>query len=271
MAQPLCPICGADLLQDEKQWHCPNGHSFDVARQGYVNLLPVTQKHSLHPGDTKEMVAARKEFLDAGYYLPIAHTLREILCKENPKAVLDVGCGEGYYLTQALPKDSEGWGVDISKDAVRYASARNKNASWLVATGSHLPFGEESFDCVLSMFALTEEGEFSRVLRKGGLMVIVTARRDHLLGLKEIIYPQLLLKEENLAPQYEDFTLEREIPVDFSFTLTSSAMVQNLLAMTPHFWRISKDGALRTAETQSLTDTARVLFRLYRKKGDSLC
>ncbi len=271
MAQPLCPICGADLTKDEKHWHCPKGHSFDVARQGYVNLLPVSQKHSLHPGDTRDMVAARKEFLDGGYYLPITQTLREILHRENPQAVLDVGCGEGYYLTHALPQGAEGWGVDISKDAVRYAAARNKHASWLVATGSHLPFGEESFDCVLSMFALTEAAEFSRVLRKNGLMVIVTAQRDHLLGLKEIIYPQLLPKEEALAPQYEDFTLEQEIPLNFSFTLTSSAMVQNLLSMTPHFWRISKDGALRAAETQSLTDTARVRFRLYRKKGDVPC
>lgn len=271
MAQPICPICGADLTRDVKIWHCPNGHSFDVARQGYVNLLPVTQKHSLHPGDTKEMVAARKEFLDANYYLPIAQTLREILHRENPKAVLDVGCGEGYYLTQALPDGAEGWGVDISKDAVRYASTRNKNATWLVATASHLPFLQENFDCVLSMFALTEAQEFSRVLRKGGLMVVVTARRDHLLGLKEIIYPQLLLKEETLAPQYEDFTLEAEIPVDFSFTLNSAPMVQNLLSMTPHFWRIGKEGAARAAETQSLTDTARVLFRLYRKKGDRIC
>ena len=97
MIELRCPVCGEHLQQNEKTWRCEQGHTFDVARQGYVNLLPVTQKHSLHPGDTKEQVAARRDFLDGGYYMPIVQTLTAMLREYCPdcQAVLDVGCGEG--------------------------------------------------------------------------------------------------------------------------------------------------------------------------------
>ena len=266
MAQVLCPVCGGALQMEEKNWRCHAGHSFDVARQGYVNLLTVDKKHSLHPGDTREQVAARKAFLDAGHYAPIAETLKEILAQEQPSVMLDAGCGEGYYMTYAAPEGCECWGVDISKDAVRYAAVRNKTARWFVGTAAHLPFGEESFDCILSMFALTAAEEFARVLKKGGLFVSVTAHPEHLLGLKRIIYPEILLKEKEKSPDLPGFVLEEEKQVFFDFELDSAEAVQQLLSMTPHFWRISKDGARRAAETTCLQDTAKVLFRLYRKE-----
>lgn len=260
----LCPVCGARLICGEKMWNCENGHVFDVARQGYVNLLTVDRKHSLHPGDTREMVASRKAFLDAGHYAPIAEALSEMLCKENPDTILDVGCGEGYYLTAAAPANSKVWGIDISKDAVRYAAVRNKNAAWLVATASHLPFADGSFSCLTSMFSLTEAEEFHRVLKKGGLFVRVTAHPEHLMGLKSVIYPEIIYKEKELMPEFPGFVLEECREVSFDFTADSREMIQNLLSMTPHFWRISKDGAARLAEKQTLTDTARVLFHIYR-------
>ena len=266
MAQVLCPVCGGVLQTDEKNWHCAAGHSFDVARQGYVNLLTVDKKHSLHPGDTREQVAARKAFLDSGCYAPIANTLKEILALEQPTTILDAGCGEGYYLTQAAPQNSQCWGVDISKDAVRYAAVRNKTVRWFVGTAAHLPFGEESFDCILSMFALTAAEEFARVLKKGGLFVSVTAHPEHLMGLKRIIYPEILLKEKEKSAELQGFRLEDEKQVFFDFELNSGEMVQHLLSMTPHFWRISKEGAARAAETTHLEDTAKVIFRLYRKE-----
>ena len=115
MITPLCPVCGGPLQCGSAPWVCENKHSFDVARQGYVNLLTVDRKHSLHPGDTREMVAARREFLEAGYYAPIAQTLRSLLSEFAPDAqsILDAGCGEGYYLGQ-LAYLPERWGIDIS-------------------------------------------------------------------------------------------------------------------------------------------------------------
>lgn len=264
----LCPVCGIRLDRQERCWRCGNNHSFDLARQGYVNLLTVDRKHARHPGDTKEMVAARKAFLDGGFYAPIAELVRELVTPLAPRAVLDAGCGEGYYLTElqrALP-ETEFAGVDISKDAVRYAAVRNKNALWLTGTAAALPFPDGSFDGVLSMFALTVEREFARVLRPGGWYLQVLAGEDHLMGLKSIIYPEIIKKEKNLHPALAGFRLEQTKALEFSFPLDDPAQIQNLLSMTPHFWRVSKEGAARLAATTHLTDTAQVMFNLYRKE-----
>lgn len=264
----LCPVCGQPLSRSERTWRCENNHCFDQARQGYVNLLTVDRKHARHPGDTRDQVAARREFLDGGFYAPIAETVCRLLSPYAPKTVLDAGCGEGYYLTalqSALP-DADFAGIDISKDAVRFASARNKCALWLTGTAAALPFPDASFDVVLSMFALTVEGEFSRVLTDSGHYLQVLAGTDHLMGLKSIIYPTILQKEKDLHPQLQGFRLEHSETLEFSFTLTDAHQIQNLLSMTPHFWRISKEGAQRLASTETLTDTAQVIFNLYRKE-----
>ena len=264
----LCPVCGLPLWRQETCWKCEKNHSFDVARQGYVNLLTVDRKHAKHPGDTKEQVAARKAFLDAGYYAPIAETVCRILAPYAPNSVLDAGCGEGYYLTclqKALPGMACA-GIDISKDAVRFAAVRNKNALWLTGTAAALPFADESFDAVLSMFALTVEGEFSRVLRPGGRYLQVIAGAEHLMGLKSVIYPEILRKEKVLHPELDGFKLESSQTLEFDFCVEGSGQVQNLLSMTPHFWRISKGGAQRLSEIDTLRDRAQVVFNLYCKE-----
>ena len=259
-----CPICSDILQKQDGLYRCAEGHSFDIARQGYVNLLTVQQKHSLHPGDTREMVAARRAFLDAGNYAPVAQTLRAVISRFRPDArsVLDAGCGEGYYLSH-LPEIPERWGVDISKDAVRYAAARDKAAHWLTATAAHLPFVDGSFDCVLSMFALTAEQEFARVLTGGGIFVQVLAGSQHLSNLKRIIYPMLLEKEKNLHPQLDRFTLLYSETLRFEFTLSDAEMVHNLLYMTPHVWRIRRENAEALAHTAYLKDRAEVIFNIY--------
>lgn len=271
MIHPICPICGETLTCQKPAWCCEKGHSFDVARQGYVNLLTVQQKHSLNPGDTREMVAARREFLDGGYYAPIAKKLCDLIATFTPKAqsVLDVGCGEGYYLSQVdVP---EKWGIDISKEAVRFAAARDKSAHFLTATASHLPFEGSRFDCLLSMFALTMAQEFSRVLKGNGIFIQVLAGERHLTGLKNIIYPTLLEKQKELHPALEGFTLLHTETLRFDFHLEGQALLHDLLYMTPHVWRISKEGVEALAKTDLLSDTAEVVFNVYgRQDGENL-
>lgn len=267
MPEILCPSCGAVLTQADKQWFCRNGHSFDVARQGYVNLLPVTQKHSLHPGDTREQVAARRAFLDAGFYAPLAKAVCRTAVEYTPtaRAILDVGCGEGYYSAQIaheLPQAAL-YGLDISKDAVRLAAGRYKSGVWLCATAAHLPFPEHSFDLLISMFSLTVPKEFHRVLTPGGIFLQVLAAEDHLLSLKQTIYPQLLHREKTFASVLPGFTLAECKTIDFSFTV-QDAQIQNLLAMTPHVWRITRQGAERLAGLERLTDRASVVIQVYR-------
>ncbi len=261
----ICPVCGNVLNREDRVYRCAAGHSFDVARQGYVNLLTVQQKHSLNPGDTKEQVASRREFLSGGFYAPIADALcaaaRELgAC--GP--ILDVGCGEGYYssrLAEAL--GAELVGLDISKEAVRRAAGTYKNALWLCATAAKLPVPEKSVGCLTSLFALTLPEEFHRVLRPGGLYFQVLAAQDHLLGLKSVIYPQLKFKEKDSVPQVPGFELVKSVPIRFQFTVEGQ-QVQNLLSMTPHVYRISKAGAQALAATPRLTDTASCVLNIYR-------
>jgi len=267
MVQVICPICGNSLTIAENRWFCERNHSFDVARQGYVNLLPVSQKHSKRPGDTREQVAARREFLDSGIYLPVAQMLQDLTKEATPATMVDVGCGEGYYLTkvqEALP-ELEGWGIDISKDAVRYAAVRNKHARFLTATASHLPFADGQFDVLSSMFALTLPEEFARVLRPDGFFIQVTAGEEHLMGLKSVIYPEIHRKEKAAETALPGFVLAETRMLEFDFTLESNAAVMQLLAMTPHFMRITKDGLARAEATEHLSDRAQVCFRVYRR------
>ncbi len=262
--QMICPICRENLAKEETCYRCGRGHSFDIARQGYVNLLPVQQKRSLNPGDTAQQVAGRRAFLEGGFYEPIAQALCVLAAEHSCTGpILDVGCGEGYYSTRlAQALGAELIGVDISKDAVRYAAGRHKNHTWLCASAAHIPVADGSVGLVTSLFSLTLEKEFARVLRPGGYYIQVIAAEDHLLGLKSIIYPQLYRKEKETAPALEDFRLVKSLPVSFTFTVEGQ-QVQNLLNMTPHVYRISKEGAERLRNTQTLTDRASCILNLF--------
>ena len=156
--QLICPVCGKELDPKDKSFVCPDGHSFDIARQGYVNLLTVQQKHSLAPGDTREQVLSRRAFLEAGFYAPIADALVKTAEKYHVSGeILDVGCGEGYYsarLSEALGLPLTG--LDISKEAVRCAAGKYKNSRWLCATAARIPV--EDGAAVLFRAAPTEYG-----------------------------------------------------------------------------------------------------------------
>ena len=261
----LCPVCAGALTREQNTCRCENHHSFDVARQGYVNLLTVQQKHSLHPGDTKEQVLARRRFLDAGFYAPIAQALcrvaKEFGCRGK---VLDAGCGEGYYsnqLQQALGADL--LGLDVSKEAVRVAASKYKNCQFVCGTAAHLPVQDHSLDLLTSLFAVTLPEEFARVLKNTGLFIQVLAAKDHLLGLKSIIYPTLTDKEKDSTPLLPGFKLIKSEKISFSFTVTGE-QIMDLLSMTPHIYRISKEGLARLQSTTTLKDTANCVINVYR-------
>ena len=262
----LCPICGCQLNNEGKRYICPNNHSFDVARQGYVNLLTVQQKHSLNPGDTREQVLTRREFLEAGYYAPIAQTLVDTAKHLGITGqILDVGCGEGWYsaqLADALGADLTG--LDISKEAVRCAAAKYKGKQWLCATAAHIPVEEGSVDLLTSLFALTLPEEFRRVLKPGGYYFQVLAAEDHLLGLKGIIYDSLTHKEKDTVPELPGFERVVSVPIRFDFTVEGQ-QIQNLFSMTPHVFRIGKNGAERLRSTQILADTASCVLNVVRR------
>lgn len=261
----LCPLCGEKLHLEEKSYVCPQAHRFDIARQGYVNLLTVQQKHSLDPGDTRQQVLSRRAFLEAGFYAPISQALNQAALDHGAQGeILDVGCGEGYYsarLAEALGAALTG--LDISKEAVRCAAGKYKANQWLCATAAHIPVPDGSVGTLTSLFALTLPGEFRRVLRPGGLFLQVLAAEDHLLGLKSIVYDSLTHKQKQTTPELPGFRLEESRNISFSFTLEGE-QIQSLFAMTPHLFRIGKAGAQRLAETKVLQDTASCILNIYR-------
>ena len=257
-----CPLDGTPLHCTGSAWRCASGHSFDIASQGYTNLLPVQHKRSRDPGDSKEMVAARRRFLTAGFYQPIATAVsRAVLAGLTSNAsisCLDAGCGEGYYLRElaaAVPdaRTLEVLGLDISKWAVLSAAKQDKRPTWVVGSNANLPVLSGTLDRVLCMFGFPVYAEFVRVLKPGGQLVLVDAGPDHLRELREIIYPPLKPERAADLQTPEGF---RRLPTEtlrFGIELTNAEQIADLLAMTPHLHRATAEGRARAAALTALS------------------
>jgi len=262
-----CPLDGAPLHCKGSAWTCANGHSFDIASQGYTHLLPVQKKRSLDPGDSKEMVAARRRFLNAGGYQPIAAAVsRAVLADLAPKAkasCLDAGSGEGYYLRQLAATPQAGQtlailGLDISKWAVLAAAKQDKRPNWVVGSNANLPVLSATLDRVLCLFGFPVYGEFARVLKPGGRLIQVDAGPDHLRELREIIYPNLKPERSTDILVPKGFSHQSTETVSFPLSLVGSEQIADLLAMTPHLYRATAEGRAKAAALTALTVTVDV-------------
>ena len=274
-----CPIDGKKLEQRDRHFFCENGHTFDIARQGYVNLLPVQLKRSKQPGDSKAMVLARTQFLDSGIYQAVANKLSDIVIAQLPETseicLLDAGCGEGYYFDLIFNslKNKEGSnslsfiGLDISRDAIIQATKRNKHISWVVGTNRQPPVEDKSVDIILCLFGFMCIDAFSKILKPGGKIIIVDPGPDHLKELREIIYPKVKeSKQENSIPaEHSGFTLVERKSLQFNEKITDNEQVNNLLLMTPHFYRASKEGRDVACDLHELDITVDVIFRVLEK------
>lgn len=250
----LCPVCQFPLLppsvSEQRQWSCHNRHGFDAAKQGYLNLLLPQQKRSRAPGDTPDMVKARTDFLDTGRYQPLANALSQAVAPVSgaTQVLLDIGCGEGYYTTQLAQLDwRQIYGLDISKPAIVAATRRTSAIHWSVASMRAIPLAAQSVDAITCVFAYYHAEEVLRVLKPDGRLVLVVAGPDHLLELRQAIYPELRPQEAdkalNAALPYFDCLDEQRL--DFYLTDLHGDALWNLLQMTPHFWRASP--AVQTA------------------------
>ena len=257
-----CPLDGTPLHCTGSAWTCASGHSFDIASQGYTNLLPVQHKRSRDPGDSKEMVAARRRFLTAGFYQPIAAAVSRAVLAGLPAdatiSCLDAGCGEGYYLRQLAAAAGDGQtlallGLDISKWAVLSAAKQDRRPSWVVGSNANLPVLSGTLDRVLCMFGFPVYAEFARVLKPGGLLVQVDAGPDHLRELREIIYPSLKPERSAEMPTPEGFSRLPTETLRFTIELTSAGQIADLLAMTPHLFRASAEGRAAAAALTALS------------------
>ncbi|MBS1159298.1 MAG: rRNA m(1)G-745 methyltransferase [Proteobacteria bacterium] len=269
-----CPLDGAPLHRQAASWTCAAGHSFDIAAQGYTHLLPVQQKRSRDPGDSKEMVAARRRFLNAGHYQPIAAALSRAVLADLPAGktatCLDAGSGEGYYLRQLAAAAGEKQhlallGLDISKWAVLAAAKQDKRPNWVVGSNANLPVQPGTLDRVLCLFGFPVYGEFARVLKANGQLLQVDAGPEHLRQLREIIYPSLKPERAAEPRMPEGFTALAGESVSYSLELNTDESIADLLAMTPHLYRASPEGRARAAALTALTLTIDVRLTRFRR------
>ena len=247
MLKLKCPVCAGLLEQTERTLRCENGHSYDVARQGYVNLLMSNRSSAKRHGDDKLMVVSRQEFLDAGHYDCLCDGLCALavqLC-EGEVRLLDAGCGEGFYtaaVKRALEENGHvchGGGVDISKEAVAAAARRDRSLTLAVAGINALPVPDESIDLLLNIFAPEDEREFGRVLRPGGLLMKAVPRERHLFGLKEAVYdrPYLNPPPAYLPEGFEEVCFE---DIDRTLVLHDPKYIKSLFMMTPYYYKTGK-------------------------------
>lgn len=272
----VCPVCGLSLALQDRTVRCDSAHSFDLAKEGYVNLL-----RKKLPGDTKEMVVARRTFFDRQYYLPVSDLLNTLMLEHLPLTglapvrLLDAGCGEGYYLGRlheqlvARGEQVVSLGIDISKDAVRMAAKRYPASFFMVANLKEtLPLADASLAGLLNIFAPRHVTEYARILSHGGLLLIVMPGPSHLQQLRETL--QLLSIEENkqqhvieqfssLFDVLETRHLTYELPL-------SQEEVEQVVMMTPNYWHMTAEIRARMTALGATTTTVDFVCLLLKRK-----
>ena len=267
----VCPVCLRELTDTGAAYCCSAGHSFDKSKFGYVNLLQSQKSSSKRHGDDRLMVRARRDFLDKGYYGFLLDELCGICEKYLPCSarILDAGCGECYYSSEIKKrlafKNFEFAGIDISKNALEYASKRKSGISTAVASLFSLPLADNSCDAVLNIFSPEANGEFLRILKNGGILIRVIPLEKHLFGLKAEIYEK---PYENDVPPAEcaGFELLESRALRRETELQSNEDILNLFKMTPYYYKTGKEDQQKIASLCSLKTQIEFEIRVYAAK-----
>ena len=236
----LCPKCKKPLEKRLNTFRCEDGHSYDIAKEGYVNLLLPNKKNSLLPGDNKEMVSAREQFLNKDYYAPLKDEISNYINSHYNKelSLLDAGCGTGYYSIHIKEKYQYVMrilGIDISKFAVQKAAKKDKDDLFCVSSIFDLPTEDKCFDVILNIFSPKANESFKRVLKDDGILIQVMPGENHLIELKEILYKDRVYKNE-VEFEYEGFNLKDKMEVSYSIKVNKDDLM-HLFTMTPYLYK----------------------------------
>jgi 23S rRNA (guanine745-N1)-methyltransferase len=263
----ICPHDGRRLHRSEGALRCPAGHAFDIARQGYVNLLPVAHKASRHPGDSAQMVQARARVMDSGLFEPVAAALGALVTTGSG-LIVDSGCGDGWF-TQGLVStaaDRPVLALDVSKDAIRATARRQTNAVCLVASGRALPVSQGQIDTLLCVFGFPFWHHWAEWQSPGQKVITVDPGPDHLLELREAIYPDV---RRHPAPEHEQ-------ALSNGYRLAHTEVVEDntgqvrawidLLDMTPHGRRCTSVAREQLAQREPGVVRIDVVLRVYERE-----
>lgn len=255
----ICPKCSKELIKVDKTFKCSNNHCYDIAKQGYVNLY-LNGKIS---GDSKEMVVARNEFLNHGYYECLRNKLVEIIRDLKPNYLVDLGCGEGYYTSKMSVYCMKTVGVDLSKDALKIAARDDKKSQYVLASIFHLPIKE--VDCITNIFAPTPLDEIKRILMKDGIYLRVTPHIKHLYEFKQALYKEAYVNEIEVIED-NDLELINRIQVDDTIKITNNKDIQALFMMTPYYWKSSIETSNIVKAMNEIETTISFDIQIYKRK-----
>jgi len=259
----ICPVCRELLHTGDKTAACENGHCFDRSREGYFNLLLSQSSSRKRHGDDLLMLSSRQHFLSKGYYDFLLEGIAALLQKYLPggrAAVLDVGCGEGYYteglyrLLSDSGRQPEFTASDISKEAAKITARRKFPHETVTASAYALPIAGESCDAVINIFSPVAEKEFARVLRPGGILIRAVPGEKHLWGLKARIYDKPYLNPP-VDQALSGFSPLDRLDLDRQLHLSCQEDIDALFRMTPYYYKTSagdqaKAEALRELDTE---------------------
>lgn len=259
----ICPVCGTQLNKEARRYRCEKGHCFDLAKEGYVNLLRSGKSGDLI-GDDKLSARSRRDFLNKGYYRPLMEYLVELF-RNREGSVLDICCGEGYYTSSVGHSGLAVYGFDISKEMVRLAAKRG-NGTYFVANMASIPVAENSFDYAMHLFAPFNEKEFCRVLKPGGKLYTVIPGEKHLLGLKQTIYDTPYLNDEKL-PDTVWLKLTGTTKIESNILLENASDIDAVFRMTPYYFHTSQRDKDKLIGINELETSIEFVIAEYEKEG----
>ena len=267
----LCPTCRSKLSKLNNSLKCINGHCFDIASSGYINLLKPGKMNNAKAGDSKEMIRARSNFFLSNAYLPIRKKACEIVSRFKSDVIIDAGCGEGYY-TEGIAdniKTAQVIGFDMSKFGCEHGakSARRgckDNILYSVSSIFEMPLEDNCADIIINMFAPVANEEFLRVLKTQGHLIVVSSGINHLNGLKAVLYDDVYKNEEKF-PSYEGFELLNVENLTYDTEIIGNDTIYNLFTMTPYYHRTSLQDKEKLQKIDKLSTTIEVNFAIYKK------
>lgn len=266
-----CPVCHHAMALNERTWSCDSGHSYDCAKEGYVNLLLSHRKKSKQPGDSKDMLLSRRRFLEAGHFdsvvFGLASQVSQYLSDTDAGSILDLGCGEGYFLRSLvaqLKSTCHCWGIDVAKPAIQMAAKKDKTCHYAVASNNELPFLTDSFKVIFSINAPVYEEEVKRILRDDGVYIRIFPAGSHLFELKKLVY-QEPRKHDDEIMLFNGLKHEQREKIEFNIQLGEGEAF-DLLSMTPYYWHASEEAQAQVKQLSGLVSPASFNVDIYRQQ-----